>query len=196
MNKKEIFNIFKECGALEEGHFLLSSGLHSEKYLQAALVLQYPDKAEVLCRELVKNFKDEKIDVVIGPAVGGVVLSFQVAKIIGARSIYAERENDKMTLRRNFNIKPREKVLIVEDVLTTGASIKELVDLVRKNNGILKGIAALVDRSESEIFKDLKFVSLLKLDIKTYTQRTCPLCKRKLPLTKPGSRKMLKSFNA
>lgn len=195
MNKKEIFNVFKECGALKEGHFLLSSGLHSEKYLQAALVLQYPDKAEVLCRELVKNFKDEKIDVVIGPAVGGVILSFQIAKVIGARSIYTERENDKMILRRNFNIKPREKVLIVEDVLTTGASIKELVDLVRKNNGILKGIAVLVDRSESEIFKNLKFVSLLKLDIKTYTQRTCPLCKRKLPLTKPGSRKMLESFN-
>jgi orotate phosphoribosyltransferase len=190
MTGKEILNIFKECGAIQEGHFLLSSGLHSEKYLQAALVLQFPQVAQTLSEELVRKLGKEKIDVVISPAIGGIVLSYQVAKILRARSIFAERENDKMKLRRGFNIKPGEKILITEDILTTGASVKELIDLINNYKGQLKAVAILIDRSKNEVFKGLKLASLLKLDIKTYRQQECPLCRKGLPLIKPGSRKI------
>jgi len=192
MTDKEILNIFKECRALKEGHFLLSSGLHSGRYLQAASVLKYPDKAEVLCKELVKRLEDKDIDVVLSAAIGGIVLSYEVAKLLGARSIFAERQNGKMTLRRDFSIKSGENVLIVEDVFTTGKSVRELVDIVKKSNASLKAVAVLVDRSKKPVFKDLRFVSLLKLDIKTYEQKECPLCKKGLPIDKPGSRKIFK----
>lgn len=190
MNEKELLSIFKECGALEGGHFMLSSGLHSKNYLQAALVLQYPKKAELLCKELAEKFKDEKIDVVIGPALGGITLSYELARSLNARSIFSERVDGKMTLRRSFDLKEGEKVLIAEDVITTGGSVEEIVSLVKLKNAHLAGIAALVDRSSNkEKFKDLGFKSLLKLDIKTYPPEDCPLCKEGLPLIKPGSRK-------
>jgi orotate phosphoribosyltransferase len=188
MTEKEILSILKESNAIKEGHFLLSSGLHSNKYLQMAQVLQYPDKAKMLCEQLAKDYKDKNIDLVIAPAIGGIILSYQVASALGARSIFAERKEDKMKLRRGFKIKDNENVLIVEDVLTTGSSVKEIVSLVKKHSGNIVAIASLVDRSEKEIFKDIPFKALIKMDIETYPPEKCPLCKKNLPLNKPGSR--------
>ena len=131
MNEKEVLGIFEKSGALLKGHFKLSSGLHSEKYLQCALVLQYPNMAERLSEALANNFSAEKIDVVIGPALGGVTLAYEVARAIGSRGLFTERQDGKMVLRRGFSITKGEKVLVVEDVVTTGGSTKEVIELVR-----------------------------------------------------------------
>ncbi|MCK4519471.1 MAG: orotate phosphoribosyltransferase [Candidatus Omnitrophica bacterium] len=189
MTEKEILDIFIDCGALIEGHFLLTSGLHSKKYFQKNLVLQYPRYTEKLCRQLSKKFASKKVDVVIAPAVGAIVLSYQLASIFKCRSIFTERLDGKMLLRRDFKIASGEKVLIAEDIVTTGGSVMELVELVRREGGEVIGICALVDRSKKKNkFEDVEFKSLLRLNLKTYKPPECPMCKKGLPLIKPGSR--------
>lgn len=192
MNEKEILRIFKEKGALLSGHFKLSSGLHSDKYLQCALVLQYPDLAETLCKELLRkfeaiNYKQLTTNAIVSPAIGGIVLGQEMARLLGTRAIFCERQDGKLTLRRGFRIKKEERVLVVEDVLTTGSSVKEVMEVVRKHGGRVMGVATLVDRSERVKF-NVPFVSLVKLRIKNYKPEECPLCKQDLSLVKPGSR--------
>jgi orotate phosphoribosyltransferase len=189
MTEKKVLGIFDKYGALLEGHFKLSSGLHSAKYLQCALVLQYPDVAQKLSSELAKKFSNEKINVVIGPAIGGITLAYEMARALGARGIFAERESDKMTLRRGFSIKKSEKVLVVEDVATTGGSIKEVMGVVKNSGGVVVGIGSIIDRSGGEIDFGARFESLAKIKIETYREEDCPLCKKNLPITKPGSRR-------
>ena len=151
MKKEEVLSIFKATGALLDGHFRLTSGLHSPQYFQCALVLQDPIQAQKLCWEIVIQFIEQKINVVIAPAIGGIIVAQEVARLIGARSIFAERENNKMVLRRGFQIKPGERVLVVEDVVTTGGSVKEVIDLVVAANADLKGVGFLVDRSQGKV---------------------------------------------
>ncbi len=189
MTEKEVLALFEKSGALLKGHFKLSSGLHSQTYLQCALVLQYPDVARKLSKELAKNFSREKIDVVIGPALGGVTLAYEVARAIGVRGLFAERQDGRMTLRRSFSIEKGEKVLVVEDVITTGGSTKEVIDVVKSRGGDVVGVGSIIDRSSSPIDFGAPFISLAKVNAETFEGSNCPLCKKKEPITKPGSRK-------
>jgi len=195
LTQKEVLEIFQKSGALLSGHFRLSSGLHSAKYLQCALVLQYPDLAEQLCGQLACEFKlpGSKINAVVSPAVGGVIVGHEVAKVLGCRALFCEREQGKMKLRRGFEIRKGETIVITEDVITTGGSVKEIVEIVKGMGGEVEGIGAIVDRSKSSFSDELASLnlplnSLLKIDIETYSPEECPICKKGIPLEKPGSR--------
>ena len=188
MTDKDVLKLFEQHGALLKGHFKLSSGLHSEKYLQCALVLQYPDVAEALSKELIEKFSGKKIDVVIGPALGGITLAYEVARAAKARGVFAERLEGKMTLRRGFSIARGEKVLVIEDVVTTGLSTKEVIDVVKARGGVVIGIGCVIDRSAAAIDLGAPFESLARIRVETYDEASCPLCKSNIPLTKPGSR--------
>ncbi len=190
MTREEVLDLFKETGAFLEGHFLLTSGLHSPHYFQCAKVLQYPQHAQKLCWEIAYNFMTEKVDVVIGPALGGIIVAQEVARLIHARAIFAEREEGKMTLRRGFEIKTGERVLAVEDVVTTGGSINEIIGLANRAGAKLVGVGFLVDRSQQRVQFDVPKFAVMTMDVVTYTAETCPLCQQGLPLYKPGSRKI------
>ncbi len=181
---------FNELGAILNGHFLLSSGLHSDKYVQCALVLQYPDVCEEISKEIASEFENDKIDVVIGPAMGGITFAYEVARQLGVRGIFAERQNGVMTLRRGFSIQENEKVLIVEDVCTTGGSTKEVIELVKKTGATLCGVGFIIDRSKDGVDFGVRQKSLIRIKVETYEQSECPLCKENIPLVKPGSKKL------
>ena len=184
MNEKEVESLLKETKAILEGHFLLTSGLHSPLYVEKFNVLQHPEYTEKLCQEFANHFKDMGIETVIGPATGGIILSQVTARLLGVRSIFTERENGKMTLRRGFKVAPGEKVLIVEDIVTTGGSIKEVVDVVNEAKGDIVGIGLFVDRSGGKadfgVPKE-KVYPLLHLTVPTYKPEECPLCKEGVP---------------
>lgn len=196
--EKEVIETFEKSGALLKGHFKLSSGLHSEKYLQCALVLQHPDIAERLAKALANNFSAEQIDVVIGPAIGGVTLAYETARALGVRGLFTERhpstgsglQDGKMVLRRGFSISKGEKVLVVEDVVTTGGSTKEVIDLVRSFGGDVVGVGSIIDRSSGAgIDFGAPFKPLARVAVETFAEEKCPLCKKGTPITKPGSRR-------
>ena len=189
MKLDEILQIFEKTNALLKGHFKLSSGLHSAQYLQCALVLQHPEYAKKLCSELADRFKSEKPSVVVAPALGGVLVSYEVASALGCRSIFTEREDGKMTIKRGFDIKTSDRVLVVEDVITTGGSTKEVIDTAKQKGARIIGVGAIIDRSCEKIDFGVKFECLAKLDIKTFKPEDCPLCKKAIPVIKPGSRK-------
>ncbi|MCX5667920.1 MAG: orotate phosphoribosyltransferase [Candidatus Omnitrophica bacterium] len=189
MNEKDVLKLFEQHGALLSGHFKLSSGLHSEKYLQCALVLQYPDIAERLSKALANNFSAEMIDVVIGPAMGGVTLAYEAARALGVRGLFTERQDGKMVLRRGFSISKGEKVLVVEDVVTTGGSTKEVIDLVKSFGADIVGVGSIIDRSSAGIDFGAPFKPLAKVEVETFEEDKCPLCKKQMPITKPGSRR-------
>lgn len=188
MKKEEIMQYLEEFGVLQEGHFLLSSGLHSDKYLQCAQVLQYPEQAEKLGAALAQKFSDQKIDLVVGPALGGVVLAHEVARSIGCRGIFAERKDGIMQLRRGFSIEPGSRVLIVEDVVTTGKSALEVVEVVKNEGAEIVGLGSIVDRSPKDINMPVPFQALLRVEVEIYSPGECPLCEQGLSLVKPGSR--------
>ncbi|HNX90910.1 MAG TPA: orotate phosphoribosyltransferase [Candidatus Omnitrophota bacterium] len=191
MQEREILDIFIKTGAYKQGHFKLSSGLHSGSYLQCALVLENPVIAERLCVALAQKFKAQEPDVVIGPAMGGIVLAYELARALGARALFTERDDTgKMTLRRGFYISPNNKVLIAEDVLTTGKSVNEVIELLRRDSITPIGVTSLVNRSGGKVnFGGIKCESLLNLSIPTFDPNDCPLCKEGLAIEKPGSRK-------
>ena len=188
MKDTEILKIFKDTGALLKGHFKLSSGLHSEDYLQCALVLQYPEYAEKLCSQLAGYFKDDKPTCLVAPALGGVVVSYEVARALGVRSLFTERKDDKMVLRRGFKLTKDDKVLVVEDVITTGLSTKEVLKLVESMGATIVGVGSIIDRSGKNIDFGVKSNSLLKLDLPVFPPEKCHLCKEGIDITKPGSR--------
>ena len=189
MNEKDILKIFKEEKALLSGHFLLSSGLHSPNYMQCALVLQKPWLAEKFCRELAKKCRSLKAQVVIGPALGGMLVSYEMGRALAVRSLFAERVDGTFTLRRGFSLKRNEKVLVGEDVVTTGKSTYEVVEVVEKAGAEVVGVASIVDRSDGAAIFTQEFRSLLKINIKSYRPEDCPICREgKITLTKPGSR--------
>ncbi len=189
MTEKDVLKVFDKYNALLTGHFKLSSGLHSEKYLQCALVLQYPEAAEMLAKELAKKFAKEKIDVVVGPALGGITIAYEMARAIGVRGLFTERQDGKMVLRRGFSVKPGERALVVEDVITTGGSTKEVVEVVKSLGGKVVGVGSIIDRSGAPVDFGARFESLAKIKIETFKEGDCPLCKSHIPITKPGSRK-------
>jgi len=190
INTEEVMRKFEEAGAIQKGHFKLTSGVHSDIYIQCAQVMQYPEFMNNLCSELGKKFRGDDVDVIVGPAVGAIIMAHVMARVLGpwVRAIFTERENGKMTLRRSFMIKKGEKVLVVEDVTTTGSSVKEVIDIVKERQGKVVGVGALIDRSGGKIDFGVKTQSLLTLDIKTYLPEVCPLCKKGIPAVKPGSR--------
>lgn len=189
MTEKDVLSLFAEHNALLAGHFKLSSGLHSEKYLQCALVLQYPDIAAKLSKALAKEFAGARIDVVVGPALGGVTLAYEVARALGVRGLFTERQDAKMVLRRGFSIEKGEKVLVVEDVITTGGSTKEVIEVVKSLGGEVVGVGSIIDRSGQPVDFGAPFYYLAKVKVDTFAEKDCPLCKKNVPVTKPGSRK-------
>lgn len=188
LSTEEIKKIFIDSGALLEGHFRLTSGRHSDRYIQCARVLMEPNYTAALCGHLAEAFKDEAVDLVVGPAMGGIVISYEMARQLGVPSLFTERVDGKMTLRRNFVIEPGQKVLVVEDVVTTGGSVKEVIDIVRENGGVVVGVALLVDRSNGKVDLGARVEACLSMDVKSYEADECPLCKAGLPIIKPGSR--------
>jgi orotate phosphoribosyltransferase len=189
MNQPEILEILRETGVLMEGHFRLTSGRHSGRYLQCAQVLQYPKYSEIIGREIANRFKDEEIDTVIGPALGGVIIAYEVARALGVKSLFTEREDGKMRLRRGFNVEEGERVLVVEDVITTGGSVNEVMEILVEAGAKVVGVGVIVDRSCGKVNFGVPTHSLVGLDIESYSPAECPLCQQGLPLVKPGSRK-------
>lgn len=190
VNQNEIFEIFKKSGALLKGHFLLSSGLHSDIYFEKFQVLQHPEYVEILCRKLAWLFKDNKVEVVVGPTTGGVIIAYEVAKNLGTRSIFAEAGDEGRIFKRGFNLKKGEKTLIVDDILTTGGSIKEVIQLVKKHEGDILGIGILLDRSGGKVQFNYPLKPLAVTEVQNYRQEECPMCKKGEPLVKPGSRRL------
>ncbi len=192
LNDQQILDIFLKTDALLQGHFLLTSGRHSNQYFQCAKVLQYPYYTSEVCSVLSDHFRNFEIDTVIAPAMGGIIVGYEVARQLGKKSIFTERENNIMTLRRGFTLSPNEKVLVCEDVVTTGGSVFEVIDIVKKSGAEVVGVASIVDRSNGKVDFGYPFKSSLKLEVVCYLPEECPICAiGKLPLVKPGSRKIL-----
>lgn len=179
-------NIFKETGAVLEGHFLLTSGLHSPVYWEKFRVLQYPQYTEKLCRLIAKHFRKQNIQVVAGPTTGGIIIAFEVARQLGVRGIFAEKEGAERVFRRGFNITLGERVLVVDDILTTGSSVKEVMAAVTKLGGVIVGVGVLVDRTPEKVDLGVPFFSCLKTATVTYSPEQCPLCAAGIPLVRPG----------
>ncbi len=188
MTNERVTEVLKEAGVLQEGHFRLTSGRHSDKYMQCAKIFQYDTYSEELCAALAEKFAEDKIDLVIGPAIGAVIMSYEMGRQLKVKNIFAERENGAMTLRRGFAVEPGQRVLVVEDVVTTGGSVKEVIELVRQSGGIVAGVGSIVDRTGGKISFGCKYESVIAVEITSYEPEECPLCKKGLPIIKPGSR--------
>ena len=188
MTETEILDIFRKHSALLEGHFILSSGLHSDRYIQCALVLQHPDVAQKLCAELAAKLRDANASVVAAPALGGVIVSYEVARALGVRSLFTERQDGVMTLRRGFSLTAGEPTLVVEDVVTTGGSTRETMTAVEQAGGKVVGVGSLIDRSGGKADLGVPRAALVTLAVQNYYPAECPLCKSGIPAVKPGSR--------
>ena len=191
LSHKKSLDILKKTNALLEGHFVLSSGLHSSKYIQCAKLLSYPSKAEKICKSLSYKIKKKfkKIDLILAPAVGGIIIGYEIGKLLKKETIFCERVKGKFTLRRGFKIKKKSKVLIIEDVITTGKSSMECVKLIKKANASLVGFASIIDRSTKKSLKIKKtIVSHLKIDVPTFKGNELPKDLKSIPITTPGSR--------
>ena len=187
ITQNEILLLFKETHALLDGHFQLTSGLHSPQYFQCARVLQYPEHATSLCGAIARQFRNEPVEVVVSPAMGGIIVGQEVGRHLGKRAIFAERKDGRLQLRRGFQIARGEKVLVCEDVITTGGSVKEVVDIVKRNGGIVLGVGAIVDRSGGKVKFDDQY-STMTMEVIVFGPEDCPLCKQGIPIEKPGSR--------
>jgi orotate phosphoribosyltransferase len=183
-----VLDRFRRVGALLEGHFRLTSGLHSSGYLQCALVLQHPAEAEACGAAIAERVRELLPDVVLSPALGGIVIGQEVGRALGVRALFAERQDGKLTLRRGFSISPGEKVLVVEDVVTTGGSTQETIDVARAAGATVVGAAAIIDRSGGTQRIDVPFQALATISLPTYQPEQCPLCAEGKPIVKPGSR--------
>ncbi len=189
LSRQEAIKIFSDSGALLEGHFLLTSGRHSNQYMQCAQVLQYSAYTEELAKHLAEQFKNDGIDLVVGPAMGGIIVSYEVARQLGVPGMFAERKDGLMEIKRGFTINPGQKVLVVEDVVTTGGSVKEVIDAVKEAGGEVAGVAVLVDRSNGKVTFGVKQAAVLAMDIQSWEPAECPLCREgKSEAYKPGSR--------
>jgi orotate phosphoribosyltransferase len=193
MTRDEILDLFRRSGALLEGHFRLTSGLHSPGYLQCALVLSQPDSAEALGRALAERIRRVRPTAVLSPAIGGIVIGQEVGRALGVRALFAERQDGQLTLRRGFTLSERDRVLVVEDVLTTGGSTRETMEVAKAAGAQVVGAASIVNRSGGPVKLagfDVSFESLLDYALPTYEPDKCPLCAQGLPVVKPGSRQV------
>lgn len=185
----QVIDEFKKSGALLEGHFKLSSGLHSSVYLQCALVLQFPPKAELFGRAIAEHYEGQQIELVASPAIGGLIIGHEVARALGARFIWTERQDGEMTLRRGFTVRAGERVLVVEDVVTTGGSTRETIVALQKAGANVIGAASIIDRSSGKADVGVARMSLASLDVKSFDPAECELCRAGVEVVKPGSRK-------
>ncbi len=193
MTQEEALEIYRSTGAILHGHFRLTSGRHSDTYMQSAKVFVDTKSSEALCKGLAEKLQDMEIDLVISPAVGGILMGYEVARQLGKPNIFAERENGEMTLRRGFSIEKGTKVLVCEDVVTTGGSVKEVIALVQELGAEVQAVASIVDRSNGKVDFGVKFVNLISMDVVSYEPEDCPICKEgKIELVKPGSRQIFK----
>lgn len=184
-----LLSIFQQTGALLEGHFLLTSGLHSPRYLQCALVLQHPEHAEWIGKQIAAHFKDEQVVAVVAPAIGGIIVAHETARALGVKALFTERDNGVMTLRRGFKLEGGEAIVVVEDVVTTGGSTRETIEAVERAGGKVIGAGSVVDRSGGNVDVGVPRVALLTLEVPTYQPDNCPLCEQGTAAIKPGSRK-------
>ncbi len=188
MNDERILEHFRQTNALLEGHFILSSGLHSPKYLQCALALQYPFDAAKFGAAIAEHYTNERIETVASPAIGGLIIGYEVAKALNIRFIWTERENGTMTVRRGFSVKENERVLVVEDVITTGGSTRECIAALGKHGATVVGAASIIDRSNGAADVGVPRISLVSLKVPSYQLEDCPLCANGQEAIKPGSR--------
>ncbi|MCU1287909.1 MAG: orotate phosphoribosyltransferase [Acidobacteria bacterium] len=193
MNSEEILEQFKRANALLEGHFILTSGLHSPKYLQCALALQHPSDARRFGQAIAERFANENIETVASPAIGGLIIGYAVAQALNARFLWTERENGVMTLRRGFSLKENERVLVVEDVITTGGSTRECIEALEKNGAKVLGAASIIDRSNGGADVGVPRIALASLNVPGYKSEDCPMCARGEIAVKPGSRTAAKA---
>ena len=189
MQAEEVIGRFRRTGALLEGHFILTSGLHSQSYLQCALVLQHPREAEAFAQAIAKQFAGQRIETVAAPAIGGIVIGYEVARALGARSLWTEREGGTMTLRRGFSVRSGESVLVVEDVITTGGSTRETIAALRTAGAHVIGAASIIDRSGGRVDVGVPRIALATLNVPALAPSACPACGRGELAVKPGSRK-------
>lgn len=190
LSEKEILEIFEKTGALLRGHFLLTSGKHSDMYFQCAKVLQYPEYAEKICGLIADYYKNSEVDTVISPAIGGIIVGQEVARQLNKKSIFAEREDKQLSLRRGFHLEKGEKVLVCEDVVTTGGSVFEVIDIVKNAEAEVVGVGFIVDRSNGRVNFGYPQFSTVTLEVVSYQPEECSLCKKGIELVKPGSRKI------
>ncbi len=193
LTQEQALNCYKQTGAILKGHFRLTSGRHSDTYMQSAKLFIDTKQSEIVCKALAEKLAGEKIDLVVSPAVGGILMGYEVARQLGVPNIFAERENGEMTLRRGFSVEKGAKVVVVEDVVTTGGSVKEVVKLVQELGAEVVAVASLVDRSNGAVDFGVKYVNLISMEVVSYDPEECPLCKEgKIELIKPGSRQIFK----
>ena len=194
LSYNDSLKILKETNAILEGHFILSSGLHSDQYVQCAMLLSYPEKAQLICASLSEkikeNFKD--IDIILSPAIGGIVVGYEIGRQLEVRTMFAERLNEKLKLRRGFNLEKNSNVLIIEDVITTGKSALECSEIVRNSGANLLGYACIIDRSNDNLLIEDKIISQIKIEIPIYNNDNLPENLKKIPVKKPGSRNLPK----
>ncbi|MDO4793753.1 MAG: orotate phosphoribosyltransferase [Filifactor alocis] len=183
-----MIEILKETGALLDGHFLLTSGKHSKQYVQCAKILRYPDKAEQVLKPVAEKLKELNLDLLVGPAMGGIIVAYELGRQLGLESIFTERVDGKMELRRGFEIKEGTRIAICEDVVTTAKSSMEVKELLESMGGKVLAIASIIDRTTGNV--DIDVISAIKLEIETFEQENCPLCEAGEPYVKPGSRKI------
>lgn len=188
LEEQEIWEILKRTGAILGGHFLLSSGIHSDGYIQCARMLQYPFHADQVLKLIAKKVRHLDIEIVVGPALGGIIVAYELGRQLHKKAMFAERKNGIMQFRRGFVIRPGEKVLITEDVITTGKSTLEVKELVEERGADVIGVACIVDRRSEEYYLDIPLYGALKMDIQTYSPEDCPLCRQGIPIENPGSR--------
>ncbi|MDR3643703.1 MAG: orotate phosphoribosyltransferase [Clostridia bacterium] len=190
-DEQRLLEILKEADVLLEGHFLLTSGRHSNRYLQCARIFRNTQYSQELCAALAERFRGEGIDLVVGPALGAVQMAYEMGRQLGCENFFAEREDGRMTLRRGFSIEPGRRVLVVEDVITTGGSVREVMEIVLKAGGVVAGVGAIVDRTGGEVDFGVPFRAAVSMKVESWQAGDCPLCKEgALTLVKPGSRKL------
>ena len=188
MNSDDVLDLFRQAGALLEGHFRLSSGLHSDRYLQSALVLQHPDYAEQLGRALAARLEHLQPTAILSPALGGIVIGQEVGRAMQIRAIFAERQDGKLTLRRGFTLDKSDRVVVVEDVITTGGSTRETIAAAETSGASVLGAAAIIDRGADPGRLTIPLQALVRMEVPAYAPEACPMCAKGSPVTKPGSR--------
>jgi orotate phosphoribosyltransferase len=188
MTEEKVLTLMEELGALHSGHFLLSSGLHSDRYFQCARILQFPDLARELGAALAAFYQDVPCDLVVSPALGGILIGHEVARGLGRRFVFSERKDGQMMVRRGFSIEEGEKVIIAEDVVTRGTSLLEVIKVVEEQGGVVVGLTSIIDRTSGEVELPLPLKSLARVKVETWSADQCPLCSQGLELVKPGSR--------
>ena len=186
---EQAFEVFRRTGVMQEGHFKLTSGRHSDRYMQCARLFEHPGESVAICALVAEAFRGKQIDLVVGPAIGGIIMAYEVARILNVRNVFAERDNGTMTLRRGFHVAPSSRALVVEDVVTTGGSVKEVIEFLLGRGAKVVGVGAVVDRSNRTVDFGVPFHAVATMNVESWEPDDCPLCRQGLPITKPGSRK-------